>query len=259
MNRLTDNLHEINCYHLLSGEEYLALAFFHFFKLQSRKVNVFSEEIKLYEELIEEYNVFMRQESKKVLFLSYVLGFDRSYIEMYIDYYNKEPWKYSKPILWKDRSKGEYYINQLTESHRFELYVDFLFRKKGFDIGLYYGKEEQYSGESKVGIEIKNDKESLNTGNLYIEYEERLTDHATWAKSGILKKDNTIYWAIGNYNHLFFIKKSVLIGLMNQQYTGIRVRHVSARRGTSKGYIISIWDAGKIADSIETVIRNVSK
>lgn len=36
--------------------------------------------------------------------------------------------------------------------------------------------EFQYSGESKLGVEIKYDKKLCETGNVYIEYQERMKE-----------------------------------------------------------------------------------
>lgn len=257
MSRQIIDLIEIDCYKLLVGKEYITLALFYFYKNNAPNIDIFSEDIKLYEVFIESYNDFIKENSNRINFLSYISNIDENKIRLSINQYDEEPWKYSKPIIWKDRIKETYYIDQLTESHRFEIYVDCMFKNHGFDICIYYGKEEQYSGESKAGIEIKNDKESLRTGNIYIEYKERLYDGGLWVDSGILKNDNTTYWAIGNYQYIFFIKKCVLVDILDGRYPKINVRHVSAKRGTSKGYIISIRDAQSISDTIDTVIRNI--
>lgn len=259
MTKFVDNLHKIDCYKMLMGEEYVTLAFYYFYKLNYNYIDVFSDEIKLFEGLIEDYNNSLQEKKERERFVSYILNYDSDYVQNCIIQYDREPWKYSKPVIWKDRNKGDYYIRNLTESHRFELYVACIFKNYGFDIGLYYGKDEQYAGESRAGIEIKYDKESLKTGNIYIEYKERLNSNDVWVKSGILKNDNTTYWAIGNYNFLFFIEKAILVDIMNNKYPNIKSRKVSARRGTSQGYIISIADAQTISAPIKTVIRDIQE
>lgn len=135
-----------------------------------------------------------------------------------------------------------------------------MFQERGVDIGLFYGKDEQYfSGESRLGIEIKNDKESLNTGNLYIEYQERLDIFGSWVDSGIFKKDNTIYLAIGTYENVFFLRKSKLKAIFEkaEAYEQYGIRLVAARRGTSKGFIVPIPFASRISETIEQVIDHV--
>ena len=180
MTKFVDDLHRIDCYKMLMGKEYVTLALYYFYKLQYNHIDIFSDEIKIFERLIEDYNNSLQEKEEREKFASYILNFDSNYIQSCIIQYDREPWKYSKPVIWKDRNKGDYYIRNLTESHRFELYVACIFKHYGFDIGLYYGKDEQYAGESRAGIEIKYDKESLKTRNIYIEYKERLNVSAKY-------------------------------------------------------------------------------
>ena len=246
------NLYKIDCYSKLDIESHVILSLYHIYKY---KVNIqlVSPEIIFYEYLINEFNEFINLKANQINFINFISTTNLQ-IEEYIDNFQNEPWKYVKPIIWSDRNKENYYINNLTDSHRFEVYVEHLFEEQGIDIGLYYGKDEQYNkGESKLGIEIKNDKESLNTGNLYIEYKERISENGKWIESGILKDDNTIYWAIGTYENLFFIKKSILKNKMDDK----NIKHVFAKRGTSRGFIIPIHDVKIISDPIDIVITNL--
>lgn len=254
MLNIVANLHEIDCYSRFTEEDFIVLSLFYFYKFNNKPIDIFSKQIVFYEKFIYEYNCFIASDDNKNKFTDFLKN-NESYIQECLEVIVKEPWKYLKPVIWDDRNKGDYYIGNLTDSHRFELYIEAIFRNKGIDIGLYYGKDEQYSGESKVGIEIKNDKESEMTGNLYIEYEERLNVNRDFVDSGILKNDNTIYWAIGNYKFIFFIKKCVLIDIMNNKYPDIKIKHTSARRGTSKGYLLSIKDMERISEPIEEVIK----
>lgn len=71
----------------------------------------------------------------------------------FIDNFSKEPWKYVKPILWNDKDKSPYFIENLTKSHRFEIYIEKLLEHHGIQLGLYYSREEQYQkGENELGI-----------------------------------------------------------------------------------------------------------
>lgn len=83
-----------------------------------------------------------------------------------------------------------------------------MFRRHGYDIGLFYGKDQQYhQGETKAGIEIKCDMRLQKTGNVYIEYQERMTNAGEWVDSGILKQDQTKYFLIGTVEEFFILPR----------------------------------------------------
>ena len=251
------DMKKIDCYKLLTGEEYVLLALYHHFSNKELDVDVFSDNIILYERLIDSYNRCIEDSQEKEDFLRYISYLDSESLKEDVDLYNENLWKYSRPIIWDDRIKNSYFINQLTKSHRFELYIDNMFKEEGIDIGVFYDKDSQYSGESRAGIEIKYDNESLKTGNLYIEYQERLNEGEPWVDSGILKNDNTIYWAIGNYEFVYFIAKEVLVDILEGKIN-IPIKRVSARRGTSKGFILNRKIAEKISDPIDVVVLNIN-
>lgn len=251
------DMKKIDCYKLLTGEEYVLLALYDRFSNKESKVDIFSDNIILYEDLIDSYNRCIEDSQEKEKFLKYISCLDSKSLKEDVDLYNENPWKYSKPIIWNDRSKELYYIEQLTKSHRFELYIDNIFKEHGIDIGVFYDKDNQYSGESRAGIEIKYDYKSLETGNLYIEYQERLNEGEGWVDSGILKEDNTIYWAIGNYEFFYFIAKEILVDILNGDID-LPIRHVSASTGTSKGFTLSRKIAEKISDPIDVVVLNIN-
>ena len=126
--------------------------------------------------------------------------------------YEAQPWEVEKPVIWDDRSKSNYYISNLEDSHRFEVYAEWVFRQYGIDIGLFYGRQQQYEvGETRAGIEIKHDKKSQETGNYYFEYMERLTAQGSWVESGLLKKDNTRYYFYGVIGDYLILPKDRLM------------------------------------------------
>jgi hypothetical protein len=251
-----NDLQEIDYYRKLTEKEFIFLSLYYFYRFKFDEVNIFSEKIVFHEKIIINYNRFISLENNKIIFYNYIIG-QRDYINECLRKLKEKPWEYFKPVIWSDREKNHYYIKKLTKSHRFEIYIDMMFKKKDFDIGLYYGREEQYSGESKAGIEIKNDIISQRSGNLYIEYKERNKISGKWVDSGILKKDNTVYFAIGNFEFIYFIKKSVLIDVRNNKYPNITITNVCPSIGTSKGYLLSIEDAEKLCEPIEEVIQNL--
>lgn len=170
-------------------------------------------------------------------------------------------WDFEKPVIWNDRNRSEYYITNLEDSHRFEVYAESVFKDYGLDIGLFYGKSQQYDlGETKVGIEIKCDKRSEDTGNYYIEYQERLNNYGEWVNSGILKDDNTKYYFYGVVNNyaifprnrlMEYYKKIVL--QKNPPVPDCRMVQI----GTSKGFLIPKTEADKIRMYPSTVVREI--
>lgn len=174
--------------------------------------------------------------------------------------YEAQPWEVEKPVIWDDRSKSNYYISNLEDSHRFEVYAEWVFRQYGIDIGLFYGRQQQYEvGETRAGIEIKHDKKSQETGNYYFEYMERLTAQGSWVESGLLKKDNTRYYFYGVIGDYLILPKDRLmdyyrrIVLENDPPAGCR--KAEALRGTSKGFLLPRTEAVKISLPIAQVAQ----
>jgi hypothetical protein len=120
----------------------------------------------------------------------------------------------------------------------FERFVELTLMKIGFNLQIYQTPYEQYNiGESKAGVEIKNDQRMRETHNLYIEYYEKSRKrNKDWVPSGIFRTDNTWLWAIGDEITFYFIAKKDLIKLY---YKG-NFKHVEINAGTSKGYLIPV-------------------
>ncbi len=148
-------------------------------------------------------------------------------------------------------------------SHRFEVYIERVFSDLGIDIGLYYGKEEQYDqGETKLGIEIKRDIKSHETGNIYIEFYERLKVNGNWYPSGILKNDNTRYFLIGDIDKYWILRKSDLIEIYKKLSQGNQeipkgCRFANAGIGTSKGYLIPKYVADRLNVQLDVLIKEL--
>lgn len=141
----------------------------------------------------------------------------------------------------------------MTQSHRFELYINNIFLNRGLDIGLYYDKDRQYTGESRAGIEIKFDAKLQETENLFIEYNERLTRYGSYVNSGILKYDDIKHYLIGNFDEIFLLSKTELKGF----YYFKNYRKVSSRVRTSKGYLLPKKDALIINKDIDEVVKEI--
>ena len=162
----------------------------------------------------------------------------------FLEDFRECPWKFEKPVLWSDREKTGYFIQQLKESHAFEVYIEHLFLQHGVDIGLYYGKEQQYlKGETSAGIEIKYDKLSMQTGNYYIEYQERMRSTGHWVKSGILKPDDTRFYLLGTIDRFAIFERNWLLGyyhrlVENRERLPDAMLVSEKEHGTSKGFIL---------------------
>lgn len=98
-----------------------------------------------------------------------------------------------------------------------EEYQDFLVEQlrkhdPGFILSVYGSRKYQYKrGESTNGVEIKFDRRVHETQRLYIEIAEK-ADPAKENKvpSGIYRKDNSIFWLIGDYQQAFLFSKKQL-------------------------------------------------
>lgn len=215
------------------------------------------------EELINAYNAPSNRSRREEIFR--ITERMKKELDVWRARYHERIWEYEKPVIWADRKKTDYYLNQLETSHRFEVYIDYCFRQRGYDIGLYYGKKQQYSqGETKAGIEIKCDRKLRETGNVYIEYQERMTREGVWVDSGILKPDETKYFLIGTEEEFYILPREALYGLytrvvlQGEYIPGVKkVREKT--HGTSKGFIISSQIAGQINLTVEETIQGLTQ
>lgn len=139
------------------------------------------------------YVIYMIQKNK------FIRDFNRDY-------------RYPKPIIWnEDRNHSEYMTKQLELGTRMETFCDREFEKNGLNLGLYYSPDGQNTGESEMGIEIKNDMRSKDTGNFYIEIAETHNVYNNpLVASGILKNDNSKYWIIGTPDEYYIVEKDEL-------------------------------------------------
>lgn len=122
---------------------------------------------------------------------------------------------------------------ELEESAQFQDYVSDLLYDIGIPINLYTSYKYQISkGESRAGVEIKLDKQMKK--NIYIEIAERHSINEPFVASGIMRKDNTIFYAIGNYEHVrLFSKKQLQILARSKEFKRVQT-------DTSMGVLIPI-------------------
>ncbi|MCI8615053.1 MAG: hypothetical protein HFJ01_08120 [Lachnospiraceae bacterium] len=184
-----------------------------------------------------EYDEFQPTES--------MINHFNAYVKKWTEDFYHDPVHFEKPVDWDvERKKTPYFKEKLKAGHKFEVWAEQEFKKQGVQLGNFYDKNGQYSGENAFGLEIKHDMKLEETGNIYIEYQERLKNTLPWTNSGILKEDNAKYWIIGSSCEYYIFLKSDLYEL----YQSLRksplkiygchfVKEIA--NGTSKGFLMS--------------------
>jgi hypothetical protein len=130
----------------------------------------------------------------------------------------------------------KYYMQKLEEGKKYEKFIkQELYIKKQLTLNLCDNKQEQINiGENLEGIEIKFDNKKSKYGNIYIEFQEKTNENnINWINSGILRKDNTHSWIIGDYQEAFIFWKFHLKQLYENN---LYLRKVSTQ--TSKGFLL---------------------
>ena len=138
---------------------------------------------------------------------------------------------------------SENYYNQLQEGQKFQDYCAYVLQTK-LSIGVinFQSKEYQFKfGENMQGVEFKFDNLFQNTGNLWIEVEERTNPDLNYPNSGILRKDNSWLYCIGDYRVLYIFSKKFLANLYNSK----RYEVIENNLMTSKGFLLPKTDADK--------------
>jgi len=127
-----------------------------------------------------------------------------------------------------------YYNEKLKEGNEYERYVVKKLKEEGTNITLIKTYEEQINvGESLEGYEIKFDDKYKETGNLWIETQERSDIKKEYVDSGILRNDNTIFYVIGNYDIIFIFEKKKLKEILYEKEI------IENNMKTSKGYLLT--------------------
>uniref|UniRef100_A0A6M3LG26 Uncharacterized protein n=1 Tax=viral metagenome TaxID=1070528 RepID=A0A6M3LG26_9ZZZZ len=135
----------------------------------------------------------------------------------------------------------EYYNKQKEIGLEYQDFVGEILCQNGIVIMNYVSKKYQFSsGENKMGVEIKHDKMFRDTGNLYIELEEKSNpDNKNYIKSGIKRNDNTWLYVIGDYKTIYIFPKNLLLKL-SEEYEPIE-----NNTKTSIGFLLPIKEAEK--------------
>ena len=105
-----------------------------------------------------------------------------------------------------------YYEAQRVDGDAFATFVAAQLAPFGYEVGLYTTQREQYEiGESRMGLEIKYDKQLATTRNVYIEREEKTcATRPTFVPSGIERGDNSLLYGVGNHHEFYIFSKRTL-------------------------------------------------
>ena len=136
-----------------------------------------------------------------------------------------------------------YYEKQLERGLQFQDYVCEMLYHFGIVVVSYSSRHYQNRvGENMIGIEIKRDGNFRQTGNLYIETEEKAhPKKPSYVPAGIHRGDNSWLFAIGDEKTLYIFSIKML--RMVEELGKFRVPPASP---TSKGFLIPIKEAEKL-------------
>lgn len=187
-----------------------------------------------------------------------------------VDYFtNNFPLKFKpKVVIWSDRNKTSYYKEKLQDSFMFENHIaELIAVNYDIDLGQYMDQKGQYElGENALGIEIKNDTLISKYNNIYIEYQEKSkASNYNFVNSGILKKDNCIYFLIGTFDKFYIFKKTVLAKIYEEEIINKLKNNTSTRsilfkeQKTSKGFVFPVRKAIEYTITMDEMIEEIKK
>ena len=105
-----------------------------------------------------EYDEFQPTES--------MINHFNAYVKKWTEDFYHDPVHFEKPVDWDvERKKTPYFKEKLKAGHKFEVWAEQEFKKQGVQLGNFYDKNGQYSGENAFGLEIKHDMKLEETGN----------------------------------------------------------------------------------------------
>lgn len=137
---------------------------------------------------------------------------------------------------------GIYYKNMLEIGQEYQDFVVHTLYKRGIVLVNYQSRKYQIKhGENIMGAEIKKDRNFRNTGNLYIEINEKSHPHVmNKTDSGVLREDNGWLYIIGDEKTIYIFSTRSLKKLCEYYLKAGRVRVAGARTGTSTGYLLPV-------------------
>ena len=133
----------------------------------------------------------------------------------------------------------DYYMQQYAEGTEFQNFVlEVLKTEFNWLIRAHDTDEEQVTiGENSAGFEVKYDKKFRDTGNFWIECQERSNTKIPYSPSGIYANDNAWLFIMGDYKTLYiFSKKQLKIECSKRKQ---RINNMD----TSVGFLLPIKEA----------------
>ena len=122
-----------------------------------------------------------------------------------------------------------------------------LFQLEGKAIAFIEGYANQLKyGDTDVGIEVKFDRRLHDTGNLFIEIDERRTVDKPFVASGIYRDDLSRWYLIGDYSRCYVFKKEALVALHMRRGRP----SIISKRKTSHGFLIKPRDIPRVLERV---------
>jgi len=135
-----------------------------------------------------------------------------------------------------------YYKEKLEQGRLFQDVVTEALYKQGIVLVGFSSHEYQLShGENIMGAEIKNDAKFRETGNLYIETAEKQPAATAFFPSGIMRKDNSWLFIIGDSKTIWIFGTTFLREIKDDP------DFKKVTKETSQGFLLPLEIADRIA------------
>lgn len=140
-----------------------------------------------------------------------------------------------------------YYDAKLTQGIEFQDYITEKMYKLGWPIVGFSSRKFQIThGENIMGAEIKNDQRFRQTGNLYIEMQEKSHPaNPNYVNSGILREDNSILFIIGDTLDFWIMAVRFLRILSECKEPTGSLLYQRVETPTSRGFLFPVKEADK--------------
>lgn len=143
--------------------------------------------------------------------------------------------------------KSEYYREKRRQGEGYEQYIKEQWPKiyPLRTLTFFNGAKAQLLGETKEGVEIKNDNLIEQYGRLYIETAEKSHEsNECYVPSGIYREDNTQIYLVGDYTQCWLFSKRYLRWL--DQLDPPFLYRPPVDKATSKGFCIPVRNADQL-------------